>query len=94
MNKIILSNVVVTMLFVGCVGTAENMAKDVATDIKSSAIKDANDTKNTLISDVNSTVSVAPPQSSLKDEAIDKAVEIADEHTDGKASVVKEMLVK
>ena len=49
-----------------------------------------NATQSTAVAKASSDTNATSP--SLQNQAIDKAVEIADEHTDGKASIAKELL--
>lgn len=102
MIKTILSTAVVAMAFSGCVGTANKVANDTA-EVTSSAAQSAKSVQETVTgatNTVNSATTVvegaeatATPTGSLTDMAVDKAVEVADEHTDGKASIVKELIV-
>jgi len=82
MIKTILSTFIVALIFTGCVGTvvANNQTKE--SSVRNAKPQEA-DKNNTKI-DNNTT--------SLKEIAIDKAVEVADVYTDGKASVLKSLI--
>ncbi|MCK4442862.1 MAG: hypothetical protein KAU90_12715 [Sulfurovaceae bacterium] len=98
-KKILLTAIVAVFTFSGCVGT-EDATPAVA---KAKKVTEKVETTTTKVTDVakKATVKVeevvtteeevaTPPESSLKDQAIDKVVEIADDHTDGVASQVIE----
>jgi len=97
-KKILLTAVVAVFIFSGCIGTED--AKPAVTKAKTATQKaEATTTKATSTAkDVTAKIEKAvtveevapPPESSLKDKAIDKAVEVADEHTDGAATKVIE----
>jgi len=97
-KKILLTAVVAVFTFSGCIGTED--AKPAVTKAKTATQKaEATTTKATSVAkDATAKVEKAvtveevatPPESSLKDQAIDKAVEVADEHTDGAATKVIE----
>ena len=104
-KRILLATVVVAFTFLGCTGkdaqpTAEATKKVEKADTKlkeaTKKVEDAakntiaNDTKKSGIVDPNKTVEPALPESSLKDKAVEKAVEVADEKTDGTATQVIE----
>lgn len=100
MIKTILSTAVVAMVISGCVGTANKVANDTEA-VKDSAVKSAKTVKDVAVEGATDTVNSATTvveesnttnDVSLKEMAVDKAVEVADEHTDGKASVVKELI--
>jgi len=97
-KRVLLTAVVALVAFSGCVGTED--AKPAVTKAKSATQKvEATTTKATSVAKdatakVEKVVTVeevaTPPESSLKDQAIDKAVEVTDEHTDGAATKVIE----
>ena len=98
MIKTILFTAVVAVEFSGCVGTAK-----IANDAKSTTVQNAKSTKDVAVQGATDTVNsaktavdgaamAATPSGAVKDMAVDKAVEVADEHTDGKASVVKDLM--
>jgi len=83
----------------GCVGTEANPTADKADKaVKKAgatadkATKKADDTVKKVETKAEVATEASPglPESSLKDQAVDKAVEVADEHTDGAASKVIE----
>ena len=86
MIKRVLSTVVVAMIFTGCVGTV--VAKN---DVKERGTKEVQNAKP-IENDSNRTKNIENNTTSLKNQAIKKAVEVADGYTDGKASMIKGML--
>ncbi len=80
MRKTILGASVIALLaFTGCMGTAAKPATDVVKDSKAKAEKA-----------VNAEVNATKAEPSMKEVAITKAVEMADEKTDGAASKIIE----
>ncbi len=81
MRKTILgASVLALFVFTGCMGTDANPSSDLVKKSKDKAEKAVN-------SEVNATKAVAP---SMKDVAIKKAVDVADDKTDGAASKIIE----
>jgi len=98
-KRVLLTSIVALFAFSGCLSTdnakpsvekIKNTTKKVedTTTKATSAVKDTTVKIENAIT-VEEEVSI-PPESSLKDKAIDKAVEVADEHTDGMATKVIE----
>jgi len=104
-KKILLSAVVALFTFSGCLSTdsakpatqkatkaidkAENNATK-ATNKATKAIDKAKSVTSKVESEASKAEATPPPESSLKDQAIEKAVEVTDEHTDGAATKVIE----
>jgi len=95
-QKILLTAIVVAFTFSGCLSTngAKPEAKEATKKVESNATKATqklNDTTSKIESVADSaTEATPPPESELKDKAIEKAVEVTDEHTDGAATKVIE----
>jgi len=102
-KKILLSVIVASFTFSGCLST-QDVKPDTQKATKAIDKVESNTTKATTkakkaVSKIesvadsvknSSTEVTPPPESSLKDKAIEKAVEVADEHTNGAASEVIE----
>jgi len=75
---------------------AVNSAKETANSAVSSAQNTATDAVGSVTGQAQGAVEAAGAVQAptMTDMAVDKAVEIADEHTDGKASMVKDMLAQ
>ena len=97
-KKILLTAIVAVFTFSGCLSTEDAKpaiakAKKATEKVETTTTK-ATDVAKKATGKVEAVVTeeevATPPESSLKDKAIDKAVEVADKHTDGAASQVIE----
>ncbi len=94
--KIILSTVVAVAMLTGCskitnnpvTKSAKSATNSVVDSAKGATAKVANSAKDVTNTAKTEEVTKATSETSLKDKAIDKAVDVADEKTDGAASKV------
>ena len=98
-KKILLSIIVTAFTFSGCLSTKDvkptvQSAKEVkkSAENKANSIADKADKAEKKLDEVITTEEVVTPpeESTLKDKAVEKAVDVADKHTNGKASQIIE----
>jgi len=97
-KRVLVTSLVSLFVFSGCLSTndakpAVEKAKSTTQKVEATTDKATSVAKDAIV-EVEQAVTVedvaTPPESSLKDKAIDKAVEVTDEHTDGMATQVIE----
>jgi len=97
-KRVLVTSIVALFAFSGCLSTkdakpAVEKAKSATQKVETTTNK-ATDVAKDTTAKIEKAVTVeevtTPPESSLKDKAIDKAVEVTDEHTDGMATKVIE----
>ena len=97
-KRVLVTSIVALFAFSGCLSTKD--AKPAVEKAKSTTqkVEATTDKATSIAKDATTKVEKAvtveevatPPESSLKDKAIDKAVEVTDKHTDGMATQVIE----
>jgi hypothetical protein len=92
-KTLLVASLVATIAFSGCMGTdpAPTTAKaTTSVDKVATVAKEATTTATTTVDKATAVIDAPPAQSTLSDQAVDKAIEVADKHTDGAATKVIE----